>query len=51
MSDTDEIVRVWWQPFRCDLAEFLRTHSFVEAIRPEAEDRGGTAVTIVDLGG
>lgn len=34
---------------RRGLAEFLRTHPLVEAIRNEAEDRGGTAITIVEL--
>jgi DNA mismatch repair protein MutS2 len=34
---------------RRGLAEFLKTHPLVEAIRAEAEDRGGTAITLVDL--
>jgi DNA mismatch repair protein MutS2 len=34
---------------RRGLAEFLRTHPLVEAIRNEAEDRGGNAITIVEL--
>jgi DNA mismatch repair protein MutS2 len=34
---------------RRGLAEFLRTHPLVEAIRSEAEDRGGTAITVVEL--
>jgi DNA mismatch repair protein MutS2 len=34
---------------RRGLAEFLRTHPLVEAIRSEAEDRGGAAITIVEL--
>jgi len=34
---------------RRGLAEFLRTHPLVETIRAEAEDRGGTAITIVEL--
>jgi DNA mismatch repair protein MutS2 len=34
---------------RRGLAEFLKTHPLVEAIRAEAEDRGGTAITIVEL--
>jgi DNA mismatch repair protein MutS2 len=34
---------------RRGLAEFLRTHPLVEAIRSEAEDRGGQAITIVEL--
>ncbi len=34
---------------RRGLAEFLRTHPLVEAIRNEAEDRGGAAITIVEL--
>jgi len=34
---------------RRGLAEFLKTHPLVEAIRNEAEDRGGTAITIVEL--
>jgi DNA mismatch repair protein MutS2 len=34
---------------RRGLAEFLKTHPLVEAIRAEAEDRGGNAITIVDL--
>jgi DNA-nicking Smr family endonuclease len=31
------------------LAEFLRTHPLVEAIRAKAEDRGGAAITLVEL--
>jgi DNA mismatch repair protein MutS2 len=34
---------------RRGLAEFLRAHPLVEAIRAEAEDRGGTAITLVEL--
>jgi DNA mismatch repair protein MutS2 len=34
---------------RRGLAEFLRTHPLVEAIRAEAEDRGGAAITLVEL--
>jgi DNA mismatch repair protein MutS2 len=34
---------------RRGLAEFLRTHPLVEAIRGEAEDRGGAAITLVQL--
>jgi DNA mismatch repair protein MutS2 len=34
---------------RRGLAEFLRTHPLVEAIRSEAEDRGGAAITLVRL--
>jgi DNA mismatch repair protein MutS2 len=34
---------------RRGLAEFLKTHPLVEAIRFEAEDRGGQAITIVEL--
>jgi DNA mismatch repair protein MutS2 len=34
---------------RRGLAEFLRTHPLVEAIRSEAEDRGGQAITVVAL--
>jgi DNA mismatch repair protein MutS2 len=34
---------------RRGLAEFLKTHPLVEAIRFEAEDRGGAAITIVEL--
>ena len=34
---------------RRGLAEFLKTHPLVEAIRNEAEDRGGNAITIVEL--
>jgi len=34
---------------RRGLAEFLRTHPLVEAIRNEAEDRGGQAITVVEL--
>jgi DNA mismatch repair protein MutS2 len=36
---------------RRGLAEFLKTHPLVEAIRSEVEDRGGTAITIVELKG
>lgn len=34
---------------RRGLAEFLSAHPLVESIRHEAEDRGGTAITIVQL--
>jgi DNA mismatch repair protein MutS2 len=34
---------------RRGLAEFLKTHPLVEAVRPEADDRGGAAVTVVEL--
>jgi DNA mismatch repair protein MutS2 len=34
---------------RRGLAEFLRTHPLVDAIRSEAEDRGGQAITLVQL--
>jgi DNA mismatch repair protein MutS2 len=34
---------------RRGLAEFLKTHPLVEVIRSEAEDRGGNAITIVEL--
>jgi DNA mismatch repair protein MutS2 len=34
---------------RRGLAEFLKTHPLVETIRSEAEDRGGAAITIVEL--
>ena len=34
---------------RRGLAEFLKTHPLVEAIRNEAEDRGGNAITIAEL--
>jgi DNA mismatch repair protein MutS2 len=34
---------------RRGLAEFLKTHPLVEAIRSEVEDRGGTAITVVEL--
>jgi DNA mismatch repair protein MutS2 len=34
---------------RRGLAEFLRTHPLVEATRSEAEDRGGAAITLVEL--
>jgi DNA mismatch repair protein MutS2 len=34
---------------RRGLAEFLKTHPLVEAIRPEAEDCGGQAITLVEL--
>jgi DNA mismatch repair protein MutS2 len=36
---------------RRGLAEFLKTHPLVEAIHTEAEDRGGNAITIVELKG
>jgi DNA mismatch repair protein MutS2 len=36
---------------RRGLAEFLRTHPLVEQIHAEATDRGGTAITIVELKG
>jgi DNA mismatch repair protein MutS2 len=34
---------------RRGLAEFLKTHPLVEAIRAEAADRGGEAITLVEL--
>jgi DNA mismatch repair protein MutS2 len=34
---------------RRGLAEFLKTHPLVETIHAEAEDRGGAAITVVDL--
>ena len=34
---------------RRGLAEFLNTHPLVKSIQFEAEDRGGTAITVVDL--
>jgi DNA mismatch repair protein MutS2 len=34
---------------RRGLAEFLKTHPLVEAIRSETEDRGGQAITLVEL--
>lgn len=34
---------------RRGLAEFLKAHPLVETIRSEAEDRGGAAITLVDL--
>jgi DNA mismatch repair protein MutS2 len=34
---------------RRGLAEFLRTHPLVESIRSEAEDRGGQAITLVQI--
>ena len=34
---------------RRGLAEFLKTHPLVETIHSEAEDRGGNAITIVEL--
>ena len=34
---------------RRGLAEFLKTHPLVESIRFEAEDRGGEAITLVEL--
>jgi len=36
---------------RRGLAEFLSAHPLVKGIHAEAEDRGGTAITIVDLKG
>src|SRR5580658_5035324 len=36
---------------RRGLAEFLATHPLVESTRHEAEDRGGTAITIAELAG
>ena len=34
---------------RRGLAEFLKTHPLVETIHSAAEDRGGNAITIVEL--
>jgi DNA mismatch repair protein MutS2 len=34
---------------RRGLAEFLSSHPLVEGIHPEAEDRGGTAITVAEL--
>jgi DNA mismatch repair protein MutS2 len=34
---------------RRGLEEFLKTHPLVEAIRAEVEDRGGNAITVVEL--
>jgi DNA mismatch repair protein MutS2 len=34
---------------RRGLAKFLKTHPLVEAIRSEADDRGGAAITLVEL--
>jgi DNA mismatch repair protein MutS2 len=34
---------------RRGLAEFLKTHPLVEAVRTEAEERGGQAITLVEL--
>jgi DNA mismatch repair protein MutS2 len=34
---------------RRGLAEFLKTHPLVEAVRAEAGDRGGSAITVVEL--
>jgi DNA mismatch repair protein MutS2 len=36
---------------RRGLAEFLSSHPLVEGIHAEAEDRGGTAITVVELKG
>jgi DNA mismatch repair protein MutS2 len=36
---------------RRGLAEFLHTHPLVERIQAEATDRGGTAITVVELKG
>ena len=36
---------------RRGLAEFLSTHPLVESTHHEAEDRGGTAITIAELAG
>jgi DNA mismatch repair protein MutS2 len=36
---------------RRGLAEFFATHPLVERIHAEAEERGGTAVTVVELKG
>jgi DNA mismatch repair protein MutS2 len=34
---------------RRGLADFLKAHPLVESIRPESADRGGEAITVVDL--
>jgi DNA mismatch repair protein MutS2 len=34
---------------RRGLAEFLSTHPLVERVHAEADDRGGTAITVVEL--
>src|SRR5262249_28282193 len=34
---------------RRGLAEFMKTHPLVESIQAEAEERGGTAITVVKL--
>ena len=34
---------------RKGLAQFLSSHPLVERVSPEAEDRGGKAITLVDL--
>ena len=34
---------------RRGLAEFLSTHPLVDTAHPEAEDRGGNAVTVAEL--
>jgi DNA mismatch repair protein MutS2 len=34
---------------RRGLAEFLKTHPLVEAIHAEEDNRGGTAITVVEL--
>ena len=34
---------------RRGLAEFLKTHPLVGAVHAEAEDRGGAAITLVEL--
>jgi DNA mismatch repair protein MutS2 len=36
---------------RRGLAEFLSTHPLVEGLHAEAQERGGTAVTVVELRG
>jgi len=36
---------------RRGLAEFLSTHPLVESLHAEAQERGGTAVTVVELRG
>ena len=36
---------------RRGLAEFLSTHPLVESVHAEAQERGGTAVTVVELRG
>jgi DNA mismatch repair protein MutS2 len=36
---------------RRGLAEFLKTHPLVESLHAEAQDRGGTAVTVIQLRG